>query len=105
MDHYTVTLQGNGENYRSLTRKPLLSSLVRTSATADSFRNLMKMSNRMGSEMVRHLENDSRLNEDINSRPKTFFHSQLQRGQRFYEDTQYEVAIDIFRNINQEGLT
>lgn len=63
----------------------------------------MKMSNRMGSELFRQLESDSRINEEC--RPKTMFQGILQRGQRLYEDRQYDVAIDIFRNIVPDSLT
>ena len=59
--NYSITLQEAEGRCQSMIRRPLLSSLVRPSSTVDSFRNLMKMSNRMGSEVVRHFETDSRL--------------------------------------------
>jgi hypothetical protein len=68
---------------------------------------MMKMSNRMGSYVARHRDTDSRLmiNEECNLKPHTIFQGQLQRGQIFYEQKQYEVAIDMFKNISQEALT
>lgn len=55
MQNFTFTLQELEGRCSGIIRKPLLSSLVRPSTTAGSLRNLMKMSNRMGSEVARHM--------------------------------------------------
>lgn len=65
------------------------------------------MSNRMGSYVARQMETADSLfliSEEGQLKPKSVFEGQLNRGQIFYEQKQYEISIDMFKSIQAEEL-